>query len=213
MCFITFLGFSDAFGQTVDFTTPGNGTWTCPAGVTQIRVEVIGAGGGVTAPSNNNSRGGGGGGGGGAVRNGNGGSAPVRISSTTTVHDKFFLLNEETNVEKDVSLQNWDVSLREGHIVQVIWAIAPGKDKGPYVVVNNKNLNKPVWSKSQIHMLTRSHYRKQFWGSLAITILISFIFESFLIFLILGIASVLWWSKKRTDVSRELESSIQKIVI
>ena len=62
MCFITFLGFSDAFGQTVDFTTPGNGTWTCPAGVTQIRVEVIGAGGGVTAPSNNNSRGGGGGG-------------------------------------------------------------------------------------------------------------------------------------------------------
>lgn len=154
-----------------------------------------------------------GGGGGGAVRNGNGGSAPVRISSTTTVHDKFFLLNEETNVEKDVSLQNWDVSLREGHIVQVIWAIAPGKDEGPYVVVNNKNLNKPVWSKSQIHMLTKSHYRKQFWGSLAITILISFIFESFLIFLILGIASVLWWSKKRTDVSRELESSIQKIVI
>ena len=85
-----------------------------------------------------------GGGGGGVVRNGQGATAPVRISSTTTVHDNFFLLNEESNAEKDISLQNWDVALREGHKVQVIWVIPPKSNAGPYVVVNNKNLDKVI---------------------------------------------------------------------
>ncbi|MEW5675008.1 GEVED domain-containing protein [Flavobacterium enshiense] len=56
-----FFGFSNAFGQT-DLTTTGDGTWTCPAGIFTIKVEVIGGGGGVSAPASNDSRGGGGGG-------------------------------------------------------------------------------------------------------------------------------------------------------
>ncbi|WP_044117959.1 T9SS type A sorting domain-containing protein [Alkaliflexus imshenetskii] len=46
------------------FTTPGNGTWTVPAGVTQITVEAWGGGGGGGGSNSNNNGGSGGGGGG-----------------------------------------------------------------------------------------------------------------------------------------------------
>jgi len=54
------------------FTTPGNNSWTCPAGVTTVTVTLIGGGGGGT----NN---GGGGGGGGAYISG-----PVTVTPGTT---------------------------------------------------------------------------------------------------------------------------------
>lgn len=48
----------------ITYNTPGTYTWTCPAGVTSIRVEAYGAGGGGGRGDGSNFHGGGGGGGG-----------------------------------------------------------------------------------------------------------------------------------------------------
>jgi Secretion system C-terminal sorting domain len=59
-----------SFGQTTEtFTTTGASTWTCPAGVTSLKVECWGAGGGGGAATNVATRVGGGGGGGSYVTN------------------------------------------------------------------------------------------------------------------------------------------------
>lgn len=71
--FMLLMGLS-AFGQTLPYSTSvsGAGTWTCPAGVTSVIVEVWGGGGGgggaSSAALNNSSRAGGGGGAGSYVR-------------------------------------------------------------------------------------------------------------------------------------------------
>lgn len=58
----TFLGFSDAFGQTTEtITTTGAGTWIVPCGVTSITVEAWGAGGAGGGGTSNNDSGDGGG--------------------------------------------------------------------------------------------------------------------------------------------------------
>lgn len=59
---MVFFGFGEALGQTQTITTAGPGTFTVPAGVTSITVEVWGAGGGGGRLSNNGIGGGGGGG-------------------------------------------------------------------------------------------------------------------------------------------------------
>ena len=53
-----------SFGQTYTYNTPGADTWTCPAGVTEVTVQVWG-GGGAGGGSTTNKLGGSGGGGGG----------------------------------------------------------------------------------------------------------------------------------------------------
>ena len=73
-------------------------------------------------------------GGGGATYNGTGGTAPVNIQSSTTIHDEFFLIDQDGQ-EHSIKLKNWDVSLREGHEIQVIWVISPNQERGPYVVL------------------------------------------------------------------------------
>lgn len=58
----TFLGFSDAFGQTTEtITTTGAGSWTVPCGVTSITVEAWGGGGAGGGCTSNNDSGDGGG--------------------------------------------------------------------------------------------------------------------------------------------------------
>lgn len=54
---------------TVNFTTAGSSTWTCPPGVTSIQVEAWGGGGGGCGTSSNTSRSAGGGAGGSYVKN------------------------------------------------------------------------------------------------------------------------------------------------
>lgn len=63
------LSFSQAFSQTVTVPFTGSGSWTCPAGVTSIKVEAYGAGGGGGYGGGTNKQGGGGGGGGAYIVN------------------------------------------------------------------------------------------------------------------------------------------------
>lgn len=78
-------------------------------------------------------------GGGGATYNGTEATAPVNITSRTIVHDEFFLVNEQGE-EEHFHLQNWTLPTRVGHKLQMIWIIPPKQQKGPTVLMNNKNL-------------------------------------------------------------------------
>lgn len=110
-------------------------------------------------------------GGGGATWDGYGGTAPVNIKSETTIHDEFFLLNED-GVEKDFHLTNWDVPLRAGHFVQVIWLFPPKSSTGWHVVLNNKNLNKLEWNHTMINDIAKKHYRSHLWRGYFLVIIL-----------------------------------------
>lgn len=73
-------------------------------------------------------------GGGGGGRHGY--TAPVRISSTTTIHDQFFLRQPDGAVES-IQLAGWDFPVADGHVVSAVWAVREGAGAGPFFVVVN----------------------------------------------------------------------------
>lgn len=77
-----------------------------------------------------------GGGGGGYSYQGTGGSAPVRISSTTVIHDQLFLI-DKTGTEKALQLKDFDLACRESNIVSAVWGIVEGDNSGPYFAILN----------------------------------------------------------------------------
>jgi hypothetical protein len=74
------------------------------------------------------------GGGGGA--NAYGYARSIRISSTTTIHDQFFLRQPGGAVET-IKLQGWDFPVADGHVVSAVWAVREGAGAGPFVIVVN----------------------------------------------------------------------------
>ncbi len=82
-----------------------------------------------------------GGGGGGYSYKGTGTSAPISISSTTVVHDEVFLIDEKGE-EVALQLSNFDLAVREGHILTALWLIKEGKDSGKYIIIYNHNIKK-----------------------------------------------------------------------
>lgn len=93
-----------------------------------------------------------GGGGGGYSYKGTGGTAPVRITSTTIVHDQLFLVNREGN-ETALQLQGFDLACRESNIVTAMWAIKEGSETGPYFAVLNHSTNSKFAKDSAIKQI------------------------------------------------------------
>ncbi|EPF93138.1 hypothetical protein GCM10025882_05440 [Acinetobacter gyllenbergii] len=145
-------------------------------------------------------------GGGGATYQGTGGNAPV--TSSTTIHDQFFLIDDQGQ-EHDVTLSNWNVTLRIGHHIQMIWVIPENKDRGPYVIVNNLNLKKFQRNDQAIRQLASDHYGKLFWGGVVGIIVISVMIKLILL-PILGIIGAVIYTKKRKQVMTELQAAIEK---
>ena len=73
-------------------------------------------------------------GGGGGGRYGN--TAPVSISSTTTIHDQFFLRQPHGAVES-IKLDGWDFPVADGHVVSAVWAVREGAGAGPFFILVN----------------------------------------------------------------------------
>lgn len=90
-----------------------------------------------------------GGGGGGYSYQGTGGSAPVRITSTTVIHDQLFIVDKEGN-ERAIQLQDFDLACRESNIVTAMWAIVEGQDNGPYFAIINHTTGSKFVSKKKI---------------------------------------------------------------
>ena len=74
------------------------------------------------------------GGGGGA--NAYGYATNIRISSTTTIHDQFFLRQADGTVES-IKLAGWDFPVADGHVVSAVWAVREGAGAGPFFMVVN----------------------------------------------------------------------------
>ena len=89
-------------------------------------------------------------GGGGSVHTGidgkvYGGTSGIRSTTETHIYDEFFLRNQTSGKEKDFSMTDWDIPLRDGHDAAVAWVIPHGNDRGPYITFHNYSLQKITW--------------------------------------------------------------------
>jgi len=89
-------------------------------------------------------------GGGGRIRTGIDGKPygdidEIITTTETYIYDEFFLRNQTSGKEKDFSLVNWDIALRDGHDAVVAWVIPHGNNRGPYVAFHNYTLHKITW--------------------------------------------------------------------
>lgn len=151
-------------------------------------------------------------GGGGATYNGYGGTAPISINSVTTVHDEFFLIDEHGN-EEDFHLMNWELPLRTGHKVQMIWIVPPNKPSGPNVVMNNKNLKKSEWNNKKLHEIASAHYIGYFLLGLVGSVVVGFLFSSFWLFLIVAVGVYIFYNIKTKEIKNRLISEIEAILV
>jgi hypothetical protein len=95
-----------------------------------------------------------GGGGGGFTYGGTGGSAPVSISSTTVVHDQIFL-TDKAGIEHSFQLQDFDVAVRTGNEISVMWAVKKGKATGKYIAVLNNTTRQNYFNQKALKNVFR----------------------------------------------------------
>jgi hypothetical protein len=96
-----------------------------------------------------------GGGGGGSTYRGTGYTAPVQINSTTVTHDMVHL-SDGNGSEHALRLQNWDLSVRESHLLTAVWLVKKGRKKGPYVAIHNHSLNETDYNEKELAKMHRS---------------------------------------------------------
>ena len=120
----------------------------------------------------------GGGGGGGSYR-GTGYTAPVTVSSKTVTHDAIYLV-DANGQEHALRLQDWDLSVREGHELTAVWLIKKGKSKGDYVAMHNATLGDTTYDAKVLAKLHRT------WWLVPLSLLLPFVFQA----LHMGFA---WW--------------------
>ena len=61
---------------------------------------------------------------------------PISTSTSTSIHDQFFLRTSD-GVEKEIQLTNFNLALREGHQLTAAWVIKKGKKSGHYFLFRN----------------------------------------------------------------------------
>lgn len=62
--------------------------------------------------------------------------SPTTMHSTSTIHDQFFL-TDKYGKEHPIQLSGWDLPVRQGNSVTMIWAVKEGKERGPYLMAIN----------------------------------------------------------------------------
>lgn len=79
-------------------------------------------------------------------------SAPVRISSTTVVHDQVFLV-DRNGKERAFHLTGFSLASRETHKLSVFWVVKKGAETGDYVMVQNHTTEDSSFSEPVVHKL------------------------------------------------------------
>lgn len=95
-------------------------------------------------------------GGGGTVNKGTGDIDDISITSTTLIHDKIYL-QQENGKEVAIELTNWDLACREGHEMLVIWIKRGTNESGSYVVVKNYTTDSIKFNDAKIKDLANQH--------------------------------------------------------
>ena len=98
-------------------------------------------------------------GGGGRLHKGSGTMREVdlTVTSTTVVHDQFFL-QDAAGQEHAFQLQGFNVVCREGNLLTVVAAFAPGQQRGPYVMVCNNATQARFYNEQALQGLCRPDF-------------------------------------------------------
>ena len=144
--------------------------------------------------------------GGGYIHQGSGTINPTQIHSQTIVHDQFFIL-DPNGQEHAITLSNWNLNLRAGHHIQLIWLIAPNKKYGPYVSIHNQTLHTVDYNNNQVMAIAKQHYVKSFWFAMLAAFILTIIFFPFFI---LMIAIFVIYHKKTKKLFETLMKAIEK---
>lgn len=150
-------------------------------------------------------------GGGGATWDGTGATAPINISSKTIVHDEFFLVNEEGK-EMDFHLTDWELPVRTGHEIQMIWIYPPKSKTGWYVLMHNLNLEKVECRNAKLDELSRQHHSLIKWGGWAGVFVLAWLVNSGLICLLGLIAVYIFYRIKAKQLHDELENELRTML-
>lgn len=79
---------------------------------------------------------------------------PVSTSTSTAIHDQFFLRASD-GVEEAIQLTNFNLALREGHQMTAAWAIKKGKKSGNYFLFRNHSTRDVDFSNLQSETIMR----------------------------------------------------------
>jgi hypothetical protein len=94
-------------------------------------------------------------------------SQPITSTTTTTIHDQFFIHDPGQNRERAFKLQNVDIALREGHAMSVAWGIKKGKNSGYNFLFRNHTTRRTDFIDGAIRGMIRPHA----WLVLPVTVL------------------------------------------
>jgi len=129
---------------------------------------------------------------------GNTHTAPVRISSTTTIHDQIFLVDREGK-EHAYQLQDFNVACRTGNQLMVLWAVRKGKKEGPYIVVHNLSTSKTYFHEKSL----KGIFSYPILYPIAAAILCLFLYNLLPYFLLWAIAPfVVWYMIQKREVRK-----------
>ncbi len=88
----------------------------------------------------------------------------VSSSSTTYVHDQFFIAHP--NGETSFQLVDFNLPLREGHRLSAVWAIRKGRERGPYIMFRNHTTNERI----VVDKVLRRMLRPRIWPLLVLVV-------------------------------------------
>ena len=109
-----------------------------------------------------------------------------------------------------MQFQNWDLALRSGHVLQLIWVVAGQASHGPYVAVENKNLQEINFDDSILAREVSKCLAKHFWAGLALSILLAYLCSSWVLLVVGCIVTLIYFWVRRGIFARDLKQKIQQ---
>ena len=81
---------------------------------------------------------------------------PITTSTTTNIHDQFFI-RDSKGLEQDVKLTDVDIALREDHQLSAVWGIKKGKESGRYFLFRNHSTRRADFIEQALRDMLKPH--------------------------------------------------------
>lgn len=87
---------------------------------------------------------------------------PIKIKTTNTKKLEIFL-NDNAGKERLIRLTNWNIALRVGHELDLVW-ISCNDQSSPYLIVNNLTLGKYWHNYNNLDCIIASNIKRFYWN-------------------------------------------------
>lgn len=87
---------------------------------------------------------------------------PIKINTTNTKKLEIFL-NDNAGKERLIRLTNWDIALRVGHELDLVW-ISCNDQSTPYLIVNNLTLGKYWHNYNNLDCIIAPNIKRFYWN-------------------------------------------------